>query len=185
MMRETVEVLDKGIARQCADDVGAVLRGMVTMVQFKEVFDLSEMMANLRLKPRKCIVVPLARYKLDLVHRIKSWMNTHIPAWSAFKIMDRTKFLGFIMGPAVAGDSWVDPVAKTVDRSKIIASSGQPPSMAILQANSRAAPCIGYVAQILFPRSELWRVEREVGNRICHLPPGTLSRQALAQLGEV
>lgn len=86
--------------RACADDIGAALQKLSDLIVLALVFSAAELLAGLRLKPPKCVLVIISQpFVADLVCSIKKWLVGNIPSWSNFKIASDAKYLGFQLGP--------------------------------------------------------------------------------------
>eukprot|EP00959_Pyramimonas_sp_CCMP1952_P144443 3023698-Pyramimonas_sp.AAC.1 len=59
-LRFGLEVWRRGILRACADDVGGVPFDRLDLRYLSRVMKVAEKIANLKLKPPKCLIAPLA-----------------------------------------------------------------------------------------------------------------------------
>eukprot|EP00959_Pyramimonas_sp_CCMP1952_P202478 4234129-Pyramimonas_sp.AAC.1 len=62
---------------------------------------VAEKIANLKLKPPKCVIVPLAgRFGGDLRAGLRNGLEQLVPHWLAFRIEAKLLYLGMWLGPA-------------------------------------------------------------------------------------
>ena len=94
----------------CADDVGIVLKNWFDLVKVFKVFNLAERAAGLKLKPRKCFLVPIsAPYSLAVVSSLRDFLSSFIPSWFEFNITCTAEYLGIWLGPGSASRQWCKP----------------------------------------------------------------------------
>ena len=182
-MKATIQ--DKGLAqiRACADDIGAAMQNIHVLKLFEPIFQTAAEVANLWLKPKKCVVVPTSAVADPILRsRVTAWLETHIPSWKAFNIAATGKYLGFYLGPASLEKQWVAPSAKWRLRAKTIASTHAPASAAALLYNSRAVPVLGYVAQLALLPSDISTAERGVVSAILHAATNTFDDGSIFNL---
>ena len=68
-----------GIARACADDIGAAIQSSVVLLRLKPIFDNAALASGLCLKPVKCVIVPVNGPVDELsIGNWKSWLSSHI-----------------------------------------------------------------------------------------------------------
>ncbi len=83
MMTKKVQERGLGILRICADDVGAALRSIWSLLVLVEIFAIAEAVSGLGLNLHKCVVVPTATsWSLELMHRIKTWLQVNLTYWA-------------------------------------------------------------------------------------------------------
>ena len=185
-MKTTIQ--DKGLAqvRACADDVGAALKSVHVLKLFEPIFETAAVTANLRLKPKKCVVIPTSTVvDAALRCRIRRWLETNIPSWKAFNIASSGKYLGFHLGPSSADKQWVAPSAKWRLRASAIASTHSPASAASHLYNTRAVPVMGYVAQLALLPTEIATAERGVVSALLHVATNTFDDGSIFNLSTV
>ena len=85
------------ICRAYPDDIAIVLRRLWdhSPVVF-ELFSLLAVIANLKVKPVKCILIPLWSTSKFRLHDL---LLKRAPGWGSFTISDFGKYLGFVLGP--------------------------------------------------------------------------------------
>ena len=78
--------IDPCIIRACADDVGVALYTIEYLKELHTCYSDIHDIANLTLKPKKCIIVPLTCIvDDDTVQHIRTWLRQHIPDWADFR----------------------------------------------------------------------------------------------------
>jgi hypothetical protein len=103
------EVDDAGVGctRACADDVGGALACIGVLPIYKSTFDLAATLANLTLKPKKCVLIPIAaQFNAETVGKVKAWLLNNLPEWKDFNILPFGTYLGFQIGPKAAATQW-------------------------------------------------------------------------------
>ena len=89
------------------------------------VFDNAKVLANLKLKAKQCVLVPLAAaLNVEITAKIKQWLLEYIPSWSEFTIASHAKYLGFLLGPTANQSQWNSAAQKWKARSEAIAATG-------------------------------------------------------------
>eukprot|EP00959_Pyramimonas_sp_CCMP1952_P070202 1465630-Pyramimonas_sp.AAC.1 len=85
-LEDTLESPGYGIARACADDIGAVVYEAKHLQVLYDVMVVTECLTGLKLKHMKCKIVPLkAEFSEPLQHHTMSLVECLVPAWSAFE----------------------------------------------------------------------------------------------------
>ena len=174
-----------GIVRACADDLGAVIVGLPGLAACAPAFLASERTAGLKLKPRKCNLVPLLPFTKNLRNRVREWLGDNLPAWSAFNILPFAHYLGFDMGPSVTDQSWIAPTKKLVERAENVKTMGVVVADAARSYNIRGVPVMMYVAQLCLPPEKLDKLEARIVSKMLHLPPIFASALGLRGLANV
>ena len=171
------------IIRACADDVGVCMRNIFYLSALYLCYTDIAAVSNLTLKPKKCIIVPLAEVVNDIVvSNIKSWLCTHIPPWKDFIIQSYGKYLGYIIGPAADSQQWQSPISKWRARTHAIASSAAPTSVSCALYNFRAAGVLQFKAQILPMPKKFHLKEKGTLHKLLHLPNNALMLRAFFSL---
>ena len=74
------------------------------------IYSAAQELAGLKLKPIKCVIVPLVDFTDEVVNAIRNWIEINIPDWVTFKIAPYAKLLGFFMdlawGNAIGPNPW-------------------------------------------------------------------------------
>eukprot|EP00959_Pyramimonas_sp_CCMP1952_P262345 5485714-Pyramimonas_sp.AAC.1 len=158
--RAVTDACNKGRTRACADDIGMTIRDLRHLRRIHTVFKEAEAIARLKLKPAKCVLVPLGSVLTDiLATRIKNWLRLNIPDWSDFRVAPLAKYLGLWIGPSADYDSWASPQLKYFHRCSGVARLGASTEVSARTYNRRCVTVLSYVAQFL------------------HLPPALLGRE--------
>ena len=84
--------------RACADDIGICLTRLKHLQGIYPIFKSAEELAGLKLKPPKCVIVPLCELSNRVKNDITKWLRRNIPEWANFSVEDTTKLLGFFIG---------------------------------------------------------------------------------------
>jgi hypothetical protein len=152
--------VSSAVIRACADDIGAALRRLEDLATLSKIFDDFRQASRLTLKPAKCILVlTVCDTAVANVHRIRQWLNLHIPAWKDMKIQSCAKYLGIFIGPTAGALQWEKPIAKFQKRCQLLNLENLPFQMTIGRFSSRAVPVLGYVAQFVPPPRNIVRTE--------------------------
>jgi len=110
-----------GTVCACADDIGLALRFVWSLAIVSEIFAHAEYLTLLKLKPAKCVLVPLFRSLprdfqppikgrsvsmfsntaefSDLARWCSLWLAQFLPAWSSFQVASEALYLGAFLGP--------------------------------------------------------------------------------------
>lgn len=169
--------------RVCADDIGAVMDDMASLKVYKSTFDTMACCAGLKLKPPKCILVPLWRpFSVHVASLLRDVLSATIPEWGSFKIEATVKYLGLTLGPASDEHSWASPIAKWKARSIAFARSGSSVTVATKLHNSRAIPTLLYVSQFVPPPRAIAAAANAHANALWHLPPNAITAQLLERI---
>ena len=143
---------------------------------YHEIFELAADVANLKIKPAKCNLVPLSSScSLHVVSVIREFLETHIPAWSSFRIVPHAEYLGFQLGPAASEVQWTKPVKAFAETVQCIASSQVSTSVGIATYNERAVSKLSYKLQLLPPPSNYEILDKRAFARIWKAPFGLCS----------
>ena len=95
------------------------------------------------------------------------------------------KYLGFWMGPAVDEHSWVSPMIKFCRRTKDIAAAWVAPGLGATWFGLRAAPVLGYVAQLAPMAKDTRKKEMWALNKLLHAPGCTFAAKMGGDLAEL
>ena len=117
LLRAIAETCDRpklSMTRACADDIGTVLFNCRVLPLLHDLFYTIELCANLKLKPKKCNIIPLwGAFTLHKATCIRDFIARTVPHWHAFNILACAKYLGFWLGPAATLDmNWRGPMSK-------------------------------------------------------------------------
>ena len=99
--------LSSTVIRTCADDIGMALRRLDELCLIAKLFQDFEAASNLKLKPKKSILVPtvfeLTKWNLDM---IRAWLRRNVPHLEQLIVRDSAKYLGFFIGPTSGKHQW-------------------------------------------------------------------------------
>ena len=142
--------------------------------------------AHLVIAPNKCKIIPLRRTFSDaLASRVRAKLSVLFPEWRIFEVVPHAKYLGIHLGPGAGLDSWRAPLRKFADRCKVLAAAASSFNAAIHLFNSRALPCILYVAQFLPAPAALLRLANDFSAKLCHVAPNSVTCSFLAQVADL
>ena len=164
----------KGVIGACADDIGASLASIQTLVDMFKIFDVARVVAGLSLKVQKCVIVPIsASFSEELCETIRSWLAMNLPLWSDFAISEAGKYLGAFLGPAASQKLWTNAANKWASRSYSIGNGAMPLQLSVMLYNSRAVTTLGYISPFALLPDKLIRQERYILSKLLHLPPNS------------
>ena len=106
-----------GTVLACADDIGVSLRRARDLHILHTICQLTENVAGLALKPKKCIIILCAELDQDYEIRFTTWLTEFLPRWGHFTIRRFGKYLGFFLGPRGGEQMWIEPIKKLRDRA--------------------------------------------------------------------
>ena len=133
--------------------------------------------AGLHLKIVKCVLVPIfAPYTLHIREQVLLRLRALIPDWAFFQVVALGKYIGYKLGPCLCQESWEEPIAKWSTRTDQIAGSQASPAVSTYMYNTKALPCLQYVAQLALPPPSIKKKENAVANKLWHSPPDTITQ---------
>ena len=91
LMHKALRESNKGIVRACADDIGVCLARLQHLQIISPIFISAEELAGLKLKPPKCVIVPLCELSECVKNDILKWLQRNLSSWANFSIEDSTK----------------------------------------------------------------------------------------------
>ncbi len=128
-----------------ADDIGIAITDFdLEAPRLRAAFLLIGKAANLWLKQRKCIIVPL-----ELSN--DGFRTTHlalIPEWSEFDIQRTAKYLGIFLGHDAAAKNWTAPFNKYHSRVLLVKSNHTNLLYSIVHHNIHASSVLSFAAQL-------------------------------------
>ena len=182
----SIDITRNGWTRVCADDIGCVLRGLAHLARLLPIFKVAQRFAGLHLKPAKCVIVPLGnKFSDQLRDTLQQWLRHNIPLWEFFTISATGKYLGFALGPSACNETWTRPLRAWKQRAVEVATAAAPPVVSILEYNCQCMSVLSYVAQLAMPPPDLHRKELATMTKVLHLPPSSLTRDAVIDLENV
>ena len=166
--------------RAFADDLAAVIRNMwLTLPGIVDAFMIIARVTNLHLKIKKTTLVPL--WRCD-VNNVRMLMKELVPSWAEVGIKRAGKYLGFMLGPNANDMSWDAPVAKWESRVLAIRSFGIGLFGSILQYNSLAISCMGFISQLEHVPVPVLHKETRMLQLLTRGPYNAISKEALVNL---
>ncbi|CAK0846857.1 unnamed protein product, partial [Prorocentrum cordatum] len=153
-----------GIARACADDLGAIAYGPHGCRVLARVLGLCRRLAGLTLKISKRAAALACLAAADA-------------AWAAFDIAEQLLYLSVILGVNVSLETqWAPQLAAWRERAGAISKTGSCFYTATALYHRHAIPVLGYKGQ-LFPLPwNLTRDEMHIHSRLFHWPANSLTR---------
>ncbi|CAK0845248.1 unnamed protein product [Prorocentrum cordatum] len=184
-MKHTVDLRGLGTTRICADDVGAAILHMSTLREYSATFAFMQFCAGLRLKLKKCVLIPLyAAFSCHVVEVIRDALMAIVPGWVDFGIVKIATYLGYPMGPNVVDDMWGPPVQKWQPRADAIALAKGSATVTIKEYNTKAIPTLLYIAQFSLPPRTILQAESAIINKLWHVPPSTFTVRGMAHASQ-
>ncbi|CAK0807904.1 unnamed protein product [Prorocentrum cordatum] len=161
-LQRQLEAPRRGIARACADDIGAAIRAILSLSILADIMLLAERFATLSLRIDKCNLVPLHKpFSEAEASEVRPLLCAHVPFFNRINIVESLKRLGLILGPAADADScWTAPAMKAHERSKLVGHSHLPVSRLPVHHNIRITAVLSYVAP--FRMMPQWLVQSEL-----------------------
>ena len=100
MFEKTVCNPKLGLVRQCADDIGALLKTMGGLPKLFWIFGIMAKVANQILGFAKCVFVPISEpFRPALVDASRMYISRLVPQWGSFRIAPSAEYLGVLLGP--------------------------------------------------------------------------------------
>ena len=72
--------------RACVDDLGISIVRLKHLLLTAPVYKECKMFAGLKLKPSKCVLVPLCMFTPKVHDSIKKRLRNNLPEWAEFKV---------------------------------------------------------------------------------------------------
>ena len=169
--------LDDGdVLTAFADDIAVVVRDLWrTGPRIADLFETFARISNLRLRPAKCVLIPLWKCQAASLNRL---LIETLPVWRGFKVAFAGKYLGMWIGPDAGDKSWIHCAAKYESRCRYIKNLGLGMWMTIALYNSLAVSVLQFVAQMLAPPRWILQLETRMLNLLAHGPYRWLPTEA-------
>jgi hypothetical protein len=164
-----------GTVLACADDIGVSLRRARDLNILHEIFQLTEHVTGLALKPRKCVIILCAELDKNYDQCFSQWLTEYLPRWSHFTIRRFGKYLGFFLGPKGQEQMWIEPIKKFRDRAQKLAELEAGLSAVGPFFNSRATSVLLYVAQLALLPAGFKNIERGCLTKAFKMAPNSHS----------
>ena len=184
-MHKAIREGNKGIVRACADDIGICLARLKHLQVISPIFILAEELAGLKLKPVKCVIVPLCELSERVRNDIVKWLQRNLPAWEKFAIEDATKLLGFYIGPKAGRKNWADQCCKVRSRVQSIQHAKASVKLNTHTYNSRVVPVTSYIAQLLPIPKKLMQLEHAMMHTTLRMPQNSLCHSDFMHLHRI
>ena len=114
LLRAIPTAVPQGLARAFADDTAVLLRDLKAgLPPLHGLFARLALATGLRLNMRKCVIIPLGDRGLNPV---SAFLERTFSPWFGAKVAMSGRYLGFEIGPARGGASWVKPTQKARER---------------------------------------------------------------------
>ena len=180
-----VDDADVGCTRACADDVGGALSCIAVLPIYKSTFDLAATLAGLTLKPKKCVLIPIAaEFNAKIIDKVKAWLLNYLPGWKDFNILPFGTYLGFQIGPSAGATQWDKPLAKFREAANAIALTRSSAAISVHNYNMRAVPTLGYKAQLTLAPNRIKDIERPSVLHVMHFATNSLNNATLFALSD-
>lgn len=172
-----------------ADDTAICIRSVSQLEADHRAFRAFSNATSLRLKPAKCVLIPLRMRRWDEAEQVTEYADLlarTVPEWKDFQIRGEAKYLGFVLGPrATPKSQWKEPTDKYEDRIRSVTSTTAAPSLALQYHATYCATVLGYTAQ-LRPPSALTRHAVHVAHqRMFSFPLKALPQGMIGQLASM
>ena len=176
---------NKGIARGCADDLGICLSRLKHLNVLAPIFQDAFKFAGLKLKPPKCVIVPLCQLSEKRKIDIAKWLRRNIPEWQHFSIQGCTKLLGFYIGPQAGRFNWTEQASKMKIRVQSIQLAEASIKLNAHTFNTRVVPVASYIAQLLPIPDRFMQIERALLHTVLRLPQNALCHADFFHIHEI
>ena len=171
----------QSLVRAYADDIALVLQNIWRVVPaVAKLFVNLERIAGLRLKPNKCVLIPL--WSCDLGKNFHILLKEELPVWRDFAISSKGKYLGVWLGPGAVDTSWNEPLKKYMAQCEYIASLKLGMASTALLYRIFALPVLSFILQIYQIPEEALKKERQALRLLLPGPGNWLSTTAIHNL---
>ena len=145
----------------CADNLLASVAKYQSLALLDQPFQRCQWASGLTLKPSKCKVVHCSKWNKRDANRVKSLIVEQLPCWQKFEIVDKTKYLAFIIGPGASQlDNFKAPLEKFWSRVLAIAATPFSARANAIAIQRDATPVLSYIAQLVEPPRELLALQK-------------------------
>ena len=185
MFERVLEHGRRGIVRACADDIAFSLARLSHLELIFPIYEKAQNIAGLTLKIKKCNLTPGIEPTPRVKSRIHRWLESHIPNWTEFKVLDAVELLGFFLGTKASEYVWAKPIRKYKRRVADIKRAAAGIALNIFDYNVRVVPVLGYVAQ-LFPLPIGFQMDQRVAlHTLYRAPMNTFAHSDFFQLNNL
>lgn len=174
----------RSLVRGYADDIALVLKQLWKEAPaVARLFSTLQAMAGLRLKSKKCVMIPL--WSITGWGALKMLLREEIPSWGDFELDTKDKYLGVYLGPGAASLSWEGPLKKYVSRCAYIASLKVGLATSALLYRSLAVASLSFVMQICPIPAEVLVQEARALRRLAPGPGNWIPISAIHNLDKL
>lgn len=156
-----------------ADHIALVVRDPSRLGRLAATFKAFERASASRLKPAKCVAVPLRRLPDGAlpVERCKADLIAATPGWADMTVAGAAKYLGVCVGPAASLERiWKDPLGKAQARASLIADAAIARGVGLPLLSRRVLLVLTYTASLAVAPPELAHAGRRWVERVLHMP---------------
>lgn len=186
LLRMLSHIVGEDVVFAFADDIAICIRSVTQLAAVHRAFAAFFTATSLRLKPAKCILLPL---------RMQGWSNDEqvaaytdllrrtVPEWHDFQICGEAKYLGFVVGPrATLQSQWQAPVEKYETRIRSVTATTTAPSLSFRFHSISSVPVLNYTAQLRPPSASARHAVLVAYQRMLRFPLKALPQDLVGQL---
>lgn len=167
------------IARACADDIGASIKGISDLCHLYPIFKAAEKLIGLILNAKKVVLVPVADELSDAVrHRITQYLIENLPAWSTCRIQGAVLYLGFYIGPGAGLQNYTAAIRRYIARAKYVGRTGSSAGDSIRMYNRYVVTVLCFLPSLLDLPLNIDKKEAQAINDALHLAPNTVTHKS-------
>lgn len=182
-------ILGAGAVFAFADDIAVCIRSMSQLAAIHGAFRAFSAATSLRLKPAKCILIPLRMHQWDEATQIAAYADLLariVPEWKDFQIRSEAEYLGSVIGPrATTHSQWKEPTTKYEDRVRSVTSSTSAPSLMMQYHAAHCAAVLGYTAQLRQPSDATQHDVYVAHQRMLRFPLKALPQGMVGQMSSM
>ena len=157
--------------RAFADDVGAVIHSLKSLIHIKGIFDAAAKYANLSLKLVKCYLVPVFCVCDEKTRAaVKKWLRVNIPEWADIVVKDAAEYLGFFVGPSANKYQLANVKAKWKARNCAICDTHASCNVSLFAYNVYSHSLWGFKSQLMHIADDVIKLELSSLHALCSLP---------------
>ena len=172
-----------GRSKKLADDIAIVMESIWREgTSVAMLFHTFGLVSGLRLKPSKCVVIPLWEF-LD-TRSLKNLIGETIPSWMKFELARKGKYLGVCPG-AGGESSWEQPLQKYIARCQYIATLHAGLWTTALLYKTLALSTLSFVVQLSPIPAAALEEERRMLRLLVPGPGNWIPQSALHNLDEL
>lgn len=165
-----------------ADDVAI-------LIAIKRTCDAFEHASALKLKPKKCKIVPLRCHDMtsqENIDRYRAALERIAPGWKDLSVEGHAVYLGYTIGPTATRDEmWHSATTKLAGRAQEVAAAGLAPSAGLTYYKTYALPTTVYMSMLVAPGAAARHAAYVAVQRLLHMPFRAIPMGAIQYLGEL